>query len=116
MPGSGHYWAINFRNGEGNKRDRKRKDHSSRGSSSRSRSDEEDGFSEDVDEDRSTSVGRRRQGEQIGMPYFLVGRELSQIVGHQGIRIPRNPYEQYSATPSMFPEASIQTSVSLLLL
>jgi len=64
VPGSGHYWAIDIRNGEGNKRDRKRKDPSSRGSSSRSRSEEEEDFSEDVDEDRST---RRLHGEHGGV-------------------------------------------------
>jgi hypothetical protein len=72
VPGSGHYWAIDIRNGEGNKRDRKRKDPSSRGSSSRSRSDEEDEFSEDVDEDRSTALGRRRHGEHGGVCYPCV--------------------------------------------
>ena len=69
VPGSGHYWAIDIRNGEGNKRDRKRKDPSSRGSSSRSRSDEEEDFSEDVDEDRSS---RRRHGELGGVCCFCV--------------------------------------------
>lgn len=64
-PGSGHYWAIDFRNGEGNKRDRKR-NAGSRGSSSRSRSDEEDDLSEEVDEDRPSAVGRQLQVEHKG--------------------------------------------------
>jgi hypothetical protein len=108
VPGSGHYWAIDIRNGEGNKRDRKRKDPGSRGSSSRPRSDEEDDFSEDVDEERSNAVARRRLGEQGGVYCAFVWGNEFQLMLHQATSIPIQ-FENYSGNPCMFPSASTQT-------
>jgi len=69
-PGKGHYWAIDIRQGEGNKRDRKRKEVSSRPSSSRSRSDEDD-LSEGVEEDRVPVTVGGRQGDPKGRFYLM---------------------------------------------
>ncbi|KAF9532693.1 hypothetical protein CPB83DRAFT_807158 [Crepidotus variabilis] len=65
-PGKGHYWAVDIRQGEGNKRDRKRKDTSGRASTSRSEDDEE--FSEETEDDRSSFVMLGgRHGDRRGM-------------------------------------------------
>lgn len=91
-PGKGHYWAVNFRQGEGNKRDRKRKDPSLRASSSRSRSDEEDDFSEELEEDHSSVVGGGRLidgGSMASLLYktfgFLIGHYSSQVVNSRWV-------------------------------
>jgi hypothetical protein len=94
VPGSGHYWAIDIRNGEGNRRERKRKDPSFRGSSSGSRSDEEEDFSKDVDEDRSTSINRRRHGEHGGACCFCVLGHRFQVTLRQSY--PHSKSDPYS--------------------
>lgn len=91
-PGKGHYWAIDFRQGEGNKRDRKRRDPSSRTSTNRSRSDEEDDFSEEMEEDQSPVVsgGRPMEGGSttfLVIIYFRLA-ELFLIGDHQPLCVP----------------------------
>jgi hypothetical protein len=91
-PGKGHYWAVNFRQGEGNKRDRKRKDPSLCASSTRSRSDEEEDFSEELEEDHLSAVvgGRPIDGGSMASLFhktfgLLIGHYSSQVVNSRWV-------------------------------
>ncbi len=81
-PGKGHYWALNFRQGEGNKRDRKRKDPSLRASSTKSRSDEEEDFSEELEEDHSSVVVGGRPIDGGSMAFFLLQNTFGLLIGY----------------------------------